>query len=111
MAMWRRVLLLSRNPIQDPLMKTILFTCLCALLFYSPGPTLYDFKVDALDAEAPIDFAAFKGKKILIVNTACRSPYTFQLEGLQRLHMAYGEKLVVVAFPAGSDFGDQELKT
>jgi glutathione peroxidase len=38
---------------------------------------IYDFKVDALDG-GKIDFADFKGKKILIVNTASECGFTPQ---------------------------------
>ena len=46
--------------------------------------SIYDFKVTALDGTT-IDFASFKGKKILIVNTASQCGYTPQYEGLQKL--------------------------
>jgi glutathione peroxidase len=91
-------------------MKTLLFTALFSAFLFNT-PTIYDLKANAIEDGKEINFASFKGKKILIVNTACSSPYTFQVEGLQRLYSAYKEKLVVIAFPAGSDFGDQELKT
>ncbi|MEO5563965.1 MAG: glutathione peroxidase [Chitinophagaceae bacterium] len=89
---------------------TVLASILCIFLFNTP-PSIYDFKVQTLGEEKQISLSNFKGKKILIVNTACKSPYTFQLEELQKLYRAYNEKLVVIAFPAGSDFGDQEFKT
>ena len=47
--------------------------------------SIYDFKVPSLDG-GTIDFAAFKGKKILIVNTASQCGYTPQYEGLQKLY-------------------------
>ncbi len=67
---------------------------------------IYDFKVDALEG-GTIDFAAFKGKKILIVNTASACGYTRQYEGLQKLYDTYKDKLVIVGFPA-NNFGGQE---
>lgn len=91
-------------------MKSILFSSLLCLFLFSP-PSIYDFKVDALQYSQPINFSDYRGKKILIVNTASKSPYTFQMEELEKLYRAYKEKLVVVGFPAGNDFGDQELKT
>ena len=45
--------------------------------------SIYDFKVEALDG-GTIDFSKFKGKKILIVNTASACGYTPQYEGLVR---------------------------
>ncbi len=67
---------------------------------------IYDFKVAALDG-GTIDFAAFKGKKILIVNTASECGYTPQYEGLEALYKKYQDKLVIVGFPA-NNFGGQE---
>jgi len=43
--------------------------------------SLYDFKVEGLDGNT-IDFSSFKGKKILIVNTASECGFTKQYEGL-----------------------------
>lgn len=57
-----------------------------------------------------IDFATFKGKKILIVNTASECGYTPQYEGLQTLYEKHKEKLVVVGFPT-NNFGGQEPGT
>jgi len=70
---------------------------------------IYDFKVDALEG-GTIDFAAFKGKKILIVNTASQCGYTPQYEGLEKLYETYKDKLVIVGFPA-NNFGGQEPGT
>ena len=91
-------------------MKTLLMTALFSAFLFNT-PTIYDLKANAIEENKQINFADYKGKKILIVNTACNSPYTFQIEGLQQLYSAYKEKLVVIAFPAGHDFGDQEFKT
>ena len=71
--------------------------------------TVYQFKVPSLDG-GTIDFATYKGKKILIVNTASKCGYTPQYEGLEELYKKYGNKLVIVGFPA-NDFGLQEPGT
>ncbi len=68
--------------------------------------SIYDFKVEGLDG-GTIDFSTFKGKKILIVNTASKCGYTTQYEGLQKLYDTYKDKLVIVGFPA-NNFGGQE---
>ncbi|MBC7889180.1 MAG: glutathione peroxidase [Ferruginibacter sp.] len=68
--------------------------------------SIYDFKVEALDGSS-IDFAKFKGKKILIVNTASECGYTPQYEGLEKLYEKYKDRLVIVGFPA-NNFGGQE---
>jgi glutathione peroxidase len=71
--------------------------------------SIHDFKVEALDGTT-IDFSKFKGKKILIVNTASKCGYTKQYEGLEKLYEANKEKLVIVGFPA-NNFGGQEPGT
>lgn len=68
--------------------------------------SIYDFKVEALDGGV-IDFAQFKGKKILIVNTASKCGFTYQYEGLEELYQKYKETLVIVGFPA-NNFMSQE---
>ena len=68
--------------------------------------SIYNFKVDGLEGQA-IDFSKFKGKKILIVNTASKCGFTPQYEELQQLHEKYKGKLVIVGFPA-NNFGGQE---
>ena len=71
--------------------------------------SIYDFKVEGLTGET-IDFSKFKGKKILIVNTASECGYTPQYEGLQALYEKYNGRLVIVGFPS-NDFGAQEPGT
>ena len=68
--------------------------------------SIYDFKVLGLNGDT-IDFAAFKGKKILIVNTASKCGFTPQYEALEQLYEKYKDKLVVVGFPA-NNFLSQE---
>lgn len=68
--------------------------------------SLYDFKLKAIDGKQ-IDFNIYKGKKILIVNTASACGYTPQYAALQKLHETYGNKLTVLGFPS-DNFGGQE---
>jgi len=68
--------------------------------------SIYDFKVPGL-LGGEIDFSKFKGKKILIVNTASKCGNTPQYEGLEKLYESYKDKLVIVGFPA-NNFGSQE---
>lgn len=72
-----------------------------------PGGSIYDFKVPALDGSSEINFADFKGKKILIVNTASECGNTPQYKDLETLYEKYKDKLVIVGFPA-NNFGAQE---
>ena len=71
-----------------------------------PVKSIHQFKVKSIDG-GTIDFAKFKGKKILVVNVASKCGYTRQYEGLQKLYEAQKEKLVIVGFPA-NNFGSQE---
>lgn len=73
------------------------------------GKTIYDYKVESLDGKE-INFADFKGKKILIVNTASECGFTPQYADLEKLSNEYKDKLVVVGFPA-NNFGGQEPGT
>lgn len=68
--------------------------------------TIYEFTVPSLSG-GTIDFSTFKGKKILIVNTASKCGYTPQYEGLEALYKKYNNKLVIIGFPA-NDFLFQE---
>jgi glutathione peroxidase len=79
--------------------------------FFAPAKgevpkSIYDFKVAALDG-GKIDFAKYKGKKILIVNTASECGNTPQYAELETMYEKYKNKLVIVGFPA-NDFGAQE---
>lgn len=71
------------------------------------GKTIYDYKVEALEEGKQINFADFKGKKILIVNTASECGFTPQYADLEKLSNEYKDKLVVIGFPA-NNFGGQE---
>jgi len=69
------------------------------------GGSIYDFKVAGLDGD--IDFSKYKGKKIMIVNTASMCGNTPQYADLEKLYEKYKDKLVIVGFPA-NNFGQQE---
>jgi glutathione peroxidase len=86
-------------------MSKILITALS--IFFFSG--IYDFKVGSLDG-GTIDFSKYKGKKILIVNTASECGYTPQYADLEKLYEQYKSKLVIVGFPA-NNFGGQEPGT
>lgn len=88
-------------------MKTLLLSCL--MFAFVNGPGIYDFKVAGLEGNE-IDFSAFRGKKILIVNTASKCGYTPQYKDLETLHNQYRDKLVIVGFPA-NNFKGQEPGT
>jgi glutathione peroxidase len=74
-----------------------------------PGASIYDFKMNSITGET-IDFARYKGKKLLVVNTASECGFTPQYEDLQKLHDLHGDKIVILGFPA-NNFGKQEPGT
>jgi len=68
---------------------------------------IYSFKTRTLDGK-DLDLAAFKGKVLLIVNTASRCGFTPQYAGLEKLHRDYRDLgLAVLGFPC-NQFGGQE---
>lgn len=68
---------------------------------------IYQFSINSLQGDK-IDFADFKGKPILIVNTASKCGFTPQYEGLQALHQKYKDQgLIVIGCPC-NQFGAQE---
>ena len=68
--------------------------------------TIHEFKVPSIEGGV-IDFSQYKGKKILVVNTASKCGFTPQYEGLEKLYKAHKDELVIVGFPA-DNFGHQE---
>jgi len=80
------------------------------LTFTLSSPSIYDYKIKALDSDQEIDLSSFKGKKILIVNVASKCGFTPQYEDLQNLAMQYDDKLVVIGFPC-DQFAGQELNS
>ncbi len=100
-------------------MKKYFFACMALGLFSFIIPaststimkpdTIFHFKVPSLDG-GTIDFSKFKGKKILVVNTASKCGFTPQYAQLEELYKAHGDKLVIVGFPA-NNFGSQEPGT
>jgi glutathione peroxidase len=68
--------------------------------------SFYDFTMTSIDGKE-INFDQFKGKKVLLVNTASKCGYTPQYKELEELSQKMGDKLVVLGFPA-NDFMWQE---
>jgi glutathione peroxidase len=69
--------------------------------------TVYDFEAQTLQGK-PVRLADYRGKVLLVVNTASQCGLTPQYEGLEALHRDYAPRgLVVLGFPC-NQFGGQE---
>ncbi len=76
--------------------------------FIQPSVSFYELKAIANNGDT-ISFEKFKGKKIMIVNTASDCGFTAQYDELEKLHQQYKDNLVILGFPA-NDFKEQEKK-
>lgn len=70
---------------------------------------IHGFSITTLEGET-IDLSTYKGKKILIVNTASKCGFTPQYKELEELYQIHKDKLVVIGFPA-NNFMNQEPGT
>ncbi len=100
-------------------MKPLAFALAAATLglaaFTSPRPTplmqpteaptaagtVYDYTVQTIDGK-DVKLSQYKGKKLLIVNTASKCGFTPQYKELEELSKKYGNKVVVLGFPSNS---------
>jgi glutathione peroxidase len=93
-------------------LSVLLGSFLPAAFAAAPGgsagcPALLDHQLANLQDE-PVSLCDFRGKVLLVVNTASECGYTPQYEGLEKLYRRYRDRgLVVLGFPA-NDFGGQE---
>ncbi|HUE16593.1 MAG TPA: glutathione peroxidase [Planctomycetaceae bacterium] len=104
------------------MMSRLLFAAVCVLLVpaYAASaiaaenskdvPPVLQFKTKSLDGK-DVDLAQYKGKVLLIVNTASHCGFTKQYQGLEALHEKYSKDgLAVLGFPC-NQFGKQEPGT
>lgn len=69
--------------------------------------SLYDFEALSIDGKS-VSLDQYRGKPLLIVNTASACGFTPQFGGLEKLHQTYGHRgLVVLGFPC-NQFGSQD---
>lgn len=73
----------------------------------SDGTDAYDFSFTAINGE-PMPLEQFRGRVLLVVNTASKCGFVGQYDGLEALWKRYGDRgLVVIGVPS-NDFGGQE---
>ena len=72
------------------------------------APNFYKFKMKGIDGKE-IDFSQYKGKKVIILNTASKCGYTPQYADWEKFHQA-NKDIVILGFPA-NEFGGQEPGT
>jgi glutathione peroxidase len=87
---------------KDPNRGNILFNKANKL----PARSVYDLHAKLTNGDI-ISLNEFRGKKILLVNTASDCGYTGQYDDLEKLHKEYSNKVQLIAFPA-NDFKEQE---
>ena len=95
-------------------MKNLIIFCLMFNFFASSQninqenlKSLYDFKAELINGDT-LDFSVFKGKKVMIVNTASACGLTPQYKGLESIYQEYKDLgFEIVAFPA-NNFAQQE---
>ncbi len=74
-----------------------------------PTTSFYNLKATSIDGKE-ISFSTFKGKKVMIVNTASDCGYTAQYDELEKLYQQNKNNLIIIGFPA-NDFKEQEKKS
>ncbi|HPH23025.1 MAG TPA: glutathione peroxidase [Chitinophagaceae bacterium] len=84
---------------RNAIIYLVLIFFITASFNVSTPKSIYQFKVPSIEGDV-IDFSKFKGKKIMVVNTASKCEYTYQFTNLQNLYNLYKNKLVIVAFPS-----------
>ena len=83
-----------------------LITLLINLIIMNAQQSVHEFTITSIDGVEK-SLSDFKGKKMLFVNTASQCGFTPQYMELQSVHEKYGDKLVIIGFPA-NNFGGQE---
>lgn len=90
-------------------MKNIFIMLFGLLAGNASSATLHDFSFESING-GKINLSDFKGKVVLVVNTASHCGFTSQYEELEQLYSIYKERgLEIVSVPS-SDFGEQEYK-
>jgi glutathione peroxidase len=69
--------------------------------------SIYDFQVNSINGK-PVELSAYRGKVLLIVNTASRCSYSRQFAGIQKLYESHHEQgFEILGFPC-NQFNEKE---
>lgn len=71
----------------------------------------YSFSFKDINEEDVINLSDYKGKTLVVVNTASLCGFTYQYDGLQKLYDDYKDQGLVVLGVPSNDFGNQESGT
>lgn len=65
-----------------------------------PSASFYDFKLTSIDDKETIDFAQYRGKKVVVLNVASKCGYTDQYADWENFYKLHNDKVVVLGFPS-----------
>ncbi len=68
----------------------------------SAQTSIYSFRIDSIAGNNTIDFSSFRGKKILIINTASADTASGQYAQIKQLNSQYKDSLVIIVVPSNS---------
>ena len=92
------------------ILHAIALTAVTPLAARAAEDTAYDFTFTDIDG-GPLPLSQFRGRPLMVVNTASLCGYTYQYDGLQALSDRYGDRGLAVLTVPSDDFAGQELDT
>ena len=91
------------------------FLTFCLIFFLNTGALMsenaYSYSFKDINEEDVINLSDYKGKTLVVVNTASLCGFTYQYDGLQKLYDDYKDQGLVVLGVPSNDFGNQESGT
>ena len=91
------------------------FLTFCLIFLLNTGSSMsenaYSYSFKDINEEDVINLSDYKGKTLVVVNTASLCGFTYQYDGLQKLYDDYKDQGLVVLGVPSNDFGNQESGT
>ena len=92
-------------------LRTVVGFLIIAISGVAMAENAYDFSFKKIDGSGPINLSDYRGKVIMVVNSASLCGFTKQYSELEELYKKYKDKgFVLIAVPS-NDFGGQEPKS